>query len=116
MISLSTKVIGQGALVEALDKIVGNAFDIIDGYTKATLPEAINNETPIRTGELRRGNMVDVSHSGHQLTVHFENNVLYAPFVINGTYKMRANNYVERAAQRYQAKLDFYTKDWLSKL
>jgi hypothetical protein len=116
MSSFSVKVLGAIELVTELNKIVGNAFTIMDVYTKATLPQAINNETPIRSGNLREGNKVETRHTGHELQVSFTNDVLYAKFVIDGTSRMKANNYVERASQRYQVKLDYYTRDWLTKL
>lgn len=62
-------------------------------FTANKINEAIKNEAPVRTGNLRDGHIVRVNG----LTASILNDVDYAPYVIYGTSRQPANNYPQRA-------------------
>ena len=62
-------------------------------YTANKINDAIKEEAPVRTGNLRDGHIVRVNG----LSASILNDVPYAPFVIYGTSRQAPNNYPQRA-------------------
>ena len=65
-------------------------------YTTSVLLDAVRDEAPVRTGNLRDGHYM----TSNKLTYMIGNNVEYAPFVIYGTSRQAPNNYPARAINR----------------
>ena len=72
------------------------AINDVMEYTTSMLLEAVKDEAPVRTGNLRDGHYMTSS----KLTYMIGNNVEYAPYVIYGTSRQAPNNYPSRAINR----------------